>query len=160
MSEPARILGIDYGAARIGIALSDPLRLFARPHSVILHHSRDDDLDAIRRIATEEQVAKIVIGLPTNSEGGVGPQAQIVIRWALKLAPRIGLPVVFWDESYSSKTAEGLYRPPKKWSGKRKRHSNQALDHVAAAAMLQEYLDAGGGENEPGWPLESFSHYG
>jgi putative Holliday junction resolvase len=151
-------MGIDHGQARIGVAISDPMRLFARPHRIIMHSNREADLAEIECIIDTEQVSKVVIGLPTDSEGGVGSQARIAIRWAKALSQTIAVPIVFWDESYSSQSAAALRPRGSKRAG---RHSGkgQPADDLAAAIMLQDYLEAGGAENEPGWPLESLSHY-
>jgi putative Holliday junction resolvase len=153
MNESRRMMGIDYGEARIGVALSDPLGLFARPYRIISHTNIHGDLALLRAIAEREQVTRIVIGLPTDSQGGIGPQAQTVIRWARKLAQVISLPIVFWDESFSSADALAIRQSRSK--GKRGRP--EPLDDVAAATILQDYLDAGGADHEPGQPLEAFS---
>ncbi len=153
MSESRRLMGLDHGQTRIGVALSDPFGLFAHPHSVVTCTSPEATLATLGEIARREQVGKIVVGLPTDSQGGIGPQAIIVIRWARELAERTGLPVVFWDESYSSAEAAALMRD----SGQKKRRRGEPLDDVAAAAILQDYLDAGGTDHEPGHPLEAFT---
>ncbi len=147
-------MGIDYGEARIGIALSDPFGLFASPHSIIRVTEPDTVIEAIRKIITQEQVTKIVVGLPTDSEGRPGAQAVKTIEWARKLGETIPTPVVFWDESYSSESAKEL-RPRKKTRQPGKR--GQPVDDLAAAVILQEYLEAGGDDDyEPGQPLEAF----
>lgn len=153
MTDSRRLMGIDYGKARIGVALSDPLGLFARPYRVIVHTSTRDDLALLRAIAEQEQVTRVVVGLPTDSQGRIGSQAQAVIRWARKLARAVRLPIVFWDESYSSADALTIRQS----SSKSKRNRSEPLDDIAAAAILQEYLDAGGADHEPGQPLETFS---
>lgn len=157
MTTPRRILGIDHGQVRIGVAISDPLGLFARPHAVITHHNRETDFAAIGHIIETEQVTKLVIGLPTDSEGSIGSQAKVVIRWAVSLSHLIAVPVVFWDESYSSQLAGSLQPRRRKRAGKHG-GKEEPSDDVAAAIMLQDYLDAGGTDNEPGWPLESLSN--
>lgn len=147
-------MGIDYGEARIGIALSDPFGLFASPHSIIQATEPDTVIKTIRAILDEEQITKIVVGLPTDSEGRPGPQAVKVLEWARKLGETITTPIVFWDESYSSESAKEL-RPRKKTRQPGKR--GQPVDDLAAAVILQEYLEtAGGNDYEPGQPLEAF----
>lgn len=149
MSQMRRLMGIDHGEVRIGVALSDPLGMFASPHTIITHSTREEDLAALARIAHSEGVVKIVIGLPTDSEGRIGHQAARVVEWARAFAEVVGVPIVFWDESYSSAGAAEVLQS----TGKRRRRG-EPLDDVAAAAILQEYLDAGGSEREPGRPLE------
>ncbi len=70
MTESRRLMGIDYGQARIGVALSDPMGLFAKPYRVIIHTNTQADLALLRAIAEQEQVTRIVVGLPTDSQGG------------------------------------------------------------------------------------------
>ncbi len=150
MGESQRVMGIDYGEARIGVALSDPLALFATSYCVIKHTTSSADFAALKAIAEEQQVVKVVIGLPTDARSEVGRQAATVIRWARRLASHLHLPVVFWDESYSSRAAEQITR-------RRKGRRPEPLDDVAAASMLQEYLDARETEDEPGQPIEAYA---
>ena len=153
MTEIRRILGIDHGEKRIGVAISDPFGMFSRPHSIIQHTDAAAAHQAIRALAESEGVVKIVVGLPSDSQGGVGHQGQIVLAWARGLAECVAQPVVFWDESYSSSAAADILAR----GGKRRR--GEPLDDVAAAAILQEYLDAGGADREPGTPLADFTEH-
>lgn len=150
-------MGVDYGAVRIGVALSDPLGIFARPHSIITRTRPGEEFATLSTIARENEVARIVVGLPTDSLGGIGSQARLVIIWARELTKATkGIPVIFWDESYSSEEALAIQRA----SGKRKSADNRKrkpLDDVAAATILQDYLDAGGRDDEPGQTIETFA---
>lgn len=148
-------MGLDYGEVRLGVALSDPLGLFAHPHSIITRPSRGEQFAALVTIIEESQVVRIVVGLPTNSAGGIGPQAAIVIRWARKLAETVDLPIILWDESYSSEDALAIQRTMGKRRPKDDR-KHKPLDDIAAAAILQDYLDAEGTGHEPGQTLEAF----
>lgn len=154
MSELRRILGIDHGEKRIGVAISDPFGMFSRPHSIIPATTDDDVYASLGALAEAEGIVKIVVGLPSDAEGGVGHQGRIVLTWARGLAARVSPPVVLWDESYSSSAAADILAR----TGKRRR--GEPLDDVAAAAILQEYLDAGGAEREPGHTLDDFPHAG
>lgn len=147
-------MGIDHGIVRIGVALSDPMKLVATPHSVIVHTTNLGDFRKLQEIAQSTECCMAVVGLPTDSKGGIGHQAQIVLNWARKLRPVIEIPIILWDESYSSTSAE-QYRSSKKRSNKaRMRHQ---IDSIAAAYILQEYLDMREDSNgEPGTPLEAF----
>ncbi|GAB4480942.1 MAG: Holliday junction resolvase RuvX [Anaerolineae bacterium] len=154
MSTMRRIMGIDYGERRIGVALSDPLGWIARPYRVITPESEDAGLALLGEIVRAESVVKVVVGLPTDSRSQIGDQARTVIRWARRLSRSIAVPVVFWDETYSSAAAEELAgKRAKRGRGRRP----EPIDHIAAAAILQEYLDAGGAEYEPGQTLEAFA---
>ncbi len=134
-----RSLGIDPGEARTGLALSDPLRLTARPFEVV--RSRDMAV-VIERIATlvdEQEVSQIVVGLPRNMDGTLGPQARITAEFAERLAAR--LPEIShtqWDERLSSVQAERILAEARLTHQKRK----ALRDMVAAQIILQSYLDA------------------
>lgn len=127
-----RVLGVDHGDVRIGLALSDESGTVARPLQIVKHVSRETDAETIARIATEKDAKSIVVGLPTDSEGGVGHQARKVQRWAEALKQATAIPVEFWDESFSSQEAESLSH----------RKRGEPNDAQAAAVMLQNYLDA------------------
>jgi len=149
VSDLWRIMALDHGLARIGVALSDPLRMVARPATVITHISRQADFVAIAEIARAEDVARVVLGIPTSSTGGLTRQAVIVVQWGSRLARFLDLPVVGWDESYTSVAAEGV--------GSRRKGARGPLDDVAAAVLLQDYLDSGGTNGEPGQPIQTFA---
>jgi putative holliday junction resolvase len=143
-------MGVDYGFRRIGIALSDALGMIARPFAIIQRQTNATDFARLRAIIDHEQVAKLVVGLPTDSDGAIGQQAQRVIRWAHKLSAVIEIPIVFWDESHSSQQAETI-------RGVHQGRSQRHIDDAAAAVILQEYLDAGGASYEPGRPLDTLN---
>jgi putative Holliday junction resolvase len=136
-----RILGIDHGEARIGLAISDEGERVARPLQILAHSSRAADAEAIVRLATEHNVGKIVIGLPTDDEGDgrpiarIGPQTRKVQRWAEALKAATTIPIEFWDESLSSAEA-------RESRGQKKHKRRRPLDAEAAAFILQSYLDA------------------
>src|SRR5262245_12010517 len=81
-----KLLALDVGLARIGIALCDPLRLRARPHSTLTRTSRNDDFAQLANIVKAEEVVGVVCGLPLNMDGSAGPQAQSTRKWAMRLA--------------------------------------------------------------------------
>jgi putative Holliday junction resolvase len=152
MTDVSRIMGVDHGEVRIGVALTDPLRLFAQPYAIVPHTDKETALGELRRIVETENVGKIVVGLPTDAESRVGHQARIVLGWARNFAGKVDVPVIMWDESHSSLDGGAMAA-----SGGRRRRSGDPVDDLAAAAILQDYLDAGGGEHEPGQPLDAFS---
>lgn len=125
-----RILAVDPGDVRIGLALSDPTALIARPLRVIHHTARSEDAEAILQIAHEYEVDRIVVGLALDLDGEVGPQARKALRLIDSLRSTGSLPVEPWDESGSTQAAKrGNLRDP-------------MLDARAAAVLLQEYLNA------------------
>jgi len=126
-----RILAIDHGDARIGLAISDEGGMIARPLQILKHTAKKEDAEKIARIAIENNVEKIIIGLPLNSEGEMGHQANKVKRWAEVLKAATMIPIEFWDESFTSEQAESL-----------KHKRGEAVDDKAAAFILQSYLDS------------------
>ncbi len=127
-----RYLGIDHGDVRIGLALSDESGLIARPLQIILHVAREADAATVAKVAKDKQTQKIIIGLPTDGDGGIGHQARKVQRWVEALKAVTDLPIEFWDESFSSIEADAT-------PNQKRGHPN---DDRAAAVMLQSYLDA------------------
>lgn len=144
-----RILALDVGQRRIGVAISDPTQTLARSLVVL---NRKDDSQALKRVAAvveEEGVERVVVGYPLSLNGGVGTQAERVGRFARSLAQILEVPVELWDERYSTVDAERILRE-QGIDGRRRR---RRVDATAAAVILQDYLDArawhrdrGGGE--------------
>lgn len=134
-----RIMGLDVGNKRIGVALSDPLKLTAQGHCVIERRSLDTDMNRITAICREYQVGIIVVGLPLNMNGTEGPKALEVRTFARKLQNCSGLPVEFYDERLTTKSAERLLINADVSRKKRK----QVIDKLAAVNILQYYLDRG-----------------
>ena len=133
-----RTLALDVGDRRVGVAVSDPLGMLARPLTVIVRRSRDDDYRAIARLVSENEVSLVVVGHPINMSGEAGPQARRVERYASGLAERLDVPLVLWDERLSTVEAEDRLRQ----AGASSREYRSRLDAVAAAVILQSYLDA------------------
>ncbi len=128
-----RILAVDPGDVRIGLALSDPTGLIARPLKVLQHTARAEDAEAILQIAHEHEVGKIIVGLALDLDGEVGPQARKALRLIENLRSAGSFPIEPWDESGSTQAARrGNQRDP-------------MLDARAAAVLLQEYLNAQAG---------------
>jgi len=134
-----RILALDVGGKRTGVALSDPLRMVARPLLVIQRASKVDDFDTIGRLVTEHQVSLVVCGYPLSLDGNEGPQGQRIRRYAESLAETLAVPVELWDESYSTVEAESIMQVSRKRMTPKERR--QWVDAVAAAVILQSYLD-------------------
>jgi putative Holliday junction resolvase len=147
MNDETRLLGIDHGLKRIGVALSDPLGIIATPLTVLQATPKAEVLTRLAALVEEHAISKIVVGLPTDSEGHIGPQARTVLRWARQLAGTVSVPIVLWDESYSTADATATRRG--------KKHGRE-LDAVAAAVILQSYLEARRSTHEPGQPIQTF----
>lgn len=125
----SRVLAVDPGEVRIGLAISDPMGIVARPLRVLQHTSRDDDARRIAQEAHDREVGVIVVGVAYDQEGEVGPQARRNLRFVEALRAATDLPVETWDESNTTKRAVDL-------GG-----DENLLDARAAAVLLQEYLD-------------------
>ena len=139
-----RVLGIDYGERRIGIAVSDPTGTLARPVGTIVGDRTQ--MVAVKRVVEQiaqleqddEPVALIVVGLPSRLDGSANEQTARVSAFAALLRVRAGRPVVLQDERLTSHEADGLLAVRERdWRVRKRR-----LDAAAAAVILQEYLDA------------------
>lgn len=132
-----RLLGVDHGLKRIGLAVSDPTGLLARELRVYTRRTRAEDFTMIAHAVQEQGVYGIVIGLPSNLDlpEGVESQAGTVQRWAAELRTVVSLPIVLWDEQMSSADAQELAR-------QKRRRWDQPIDDLAARLILQSYLDA------------------
>lgn len=139
-----RILGLDFGIRRIGAALSDSRRVIASPLEV--YERRGPRLDArhYQELVNEEDVGRIVIGLPLHTDGGESELSGQARAWGNWLAEACGRPVVFHDERYTSVVAEEMMRA----SGLKARDRQARRDMLAAQILLQAYLDAGCPESE------------
>jgi putative Holliday junction resolvase len=132
-----RALGLDFGARRIGVALSDPEGILAMPMTAVDAEPDDQALERIAELAREHDVGTIVVGLPVSLDGTLGPQAQRVKSWADAIAGRTRIPVVTWDERLSTVAAGRALAEARVKRGKKKKR----LDSVAASLILQGYLD-------------------
>ncbi len=136
----ARILGIDWGERRVGIALSDESRTIASPHSVLVRSpSINKDLGRIVGLVIEHDVERVVVGIPVRMDGTQGPAADKVVEIVGKLRNLLDVPVVTWDERLSTAEAQKVLIGGDVSRRKRK----DVVDRVAAALILQTYLDSG-----------------
>jgi putative Holliday junction resolvase len=131
-----RILGIDLGRARIGVAVSDELGMLAHPVETI--PAQKDAAARIAEIVREKNAERVVIGLPRHMNGSVGVGAAEAISFAEKLRARVSCEVVTWDERMTTMAANRALRE----SGQKSRDSRSVIDQVAAQMILQGYLDA------------------
>lgn len=131
-----RILGLDHGDVRIGIALSDPTAFLASPLGVI-KNSRTAAAE-VASLAKEHQVEKIVVGLPRNMNGSFGPAAEKVRAFMQQLKEKTEIPIVEWDERLSTVSAHKALREAG-LNGKRRK---SVVDQAAAQIILQNWLDA------------------
>ena len=134
----ARVLGIDLGSRRIGVAVSDGLGLPAQPRATLARKGGVRDLEAIAAAVKEANADRIVLGLPLDPEGHEGPAAQRARVFGDKLRSALHLPVDLIDESFSTVEAEAVLLAADVSRARRK----QVVDKMAAAVILQRWLDA------------------
>jgi len=130
-----RVLGVDVGTVRVGLAVSDPLGATAQPLDVL---PADDALDAIVERARDLDASEIVVGLPLRTSGEHGPEAEAARQFARDIEEASGIPVHLWDERLSTVQAERVMRE----QGHDARRQRGSIDKVAAAVVLQSFLDA------------------
>lgn len=135
-----RVLAIDHGTRRMGIAISDELRTIAQPLEFIPADPRAAFLERLQQIIREKEVSLVVVGMPRNMDGSYGPAAQKVREFVAVLEDEIAVPIRTMDERLSSVQANRfLIQANVKRSKRRER-----VDQTAAAILLQSFLDAGG----------------
>jgi putative Holliday junction resolvase len=135
-------LGIDLGEKRIGLALSDALGILASPLEVFEYDSQETALEHILAVVKRSDVKKVVVGLPLNMNGSRGPEAQAAEAFADMLKQILEVPIVCWDERLTTSQAEkALLEADVSRAGRRTRK-----DMVAAALLLQAYLDTAAGK--------------
>jgi putative Holliday junction resolvase len=132
------VLGIDLGSKRIGLAISDPDERIALPAGVLESRGRAADLGALRRLAAERGVSRVVVGLPLHMSGRAGPEAETARAFARELAAALALPVETLDERWSTVEAERTLRETGR--SRKKRRSGEA-DTLAATLLLRTYLE-------------------
>jgi putative Holliday junction resolvase len=145
------VLALDYGARRIGVAVSDAGGEFAFPAPALLRQGGlERDLAALKRLVEERGIQRIVVGLPIHLDGRAGPEAEAARAFARELAAATGLEVEMLDERWSTREAERALRESEGGAGRRRRaRESGAVDSAAAALLLQTWLArahaAGGG---------------
>ena len=132
-----RILAIDHGEKQIGLALSDPTGTIANPLQVIAHISREKDIEQVVALAVEHQVSLIVIGQSLGEDGQPNLAGRRAGNFAEALRQQSGLPVEFWDESFSTRDA----RAARVQMGVSRKRRSGHLDALAATIILQSFLD-------------------
>lgn len=132
-----KFLGLDVGNRRVGVAFGDSEVRLATPGDVLTRGSFDDDARALAKWAREYGAAQLIVGLPRNMDGTRGAQAEAVMTYAERIGRALDLPVVFWDERLTTIEATQRVRE----TGGRGKKSRRGLDAVAAAVILQDYMD-------------------
>jgi putative Holliday junction resolvase len=130
-----RILGLDFGRARIGVAISDELQMLAHPLETI--PANEEPASRVAEIVREKQVDHVVVGIPRQMNGQIGTAATEVLEFVEKLRAILPCPVVTWDERLTTVAAHRALRD----AGKKTRDTRGYVDQVAAQMILQTYLD-------------------
>jgi len=133
-----RVLALDLGTRRIGLAVSDELQLTAQGMPTLLRRNLRTDLAELARIVSEKNVDRILLGDPRRMNGEQGRQSEWVREFAVRLEKHLGLPVEFWDERLTSREAERTLRG----SGIAHEDRKAAIDRLSAVILLQSWLDS------------------
>ncbi|GIO87910.1 putative pre-16S rRNA nuclease [Paenibacillus faecis] len=133
-----KILGLDYGDRRIGVAVSDAFGWTAQGLTVIERRREGGELDRIAELVSEHEVEEVVVGLPKNMNGSVGPRGEICMAFAEELKTRLQIPVHLWDERLTTVSAQRTLIEADVSRKKRK----GVVDKMAASLILQNYLDS------------------
>jgi putative Holliday junction resolvase len=137
-AERGRVMGIDYGSRRVGIAVSDPLRIITRGLGAL--DNVPGLIESIAAKVREEQVVLIVVGMPFAPDGGPGAKGEEVGRFIEALRAQVTVPVGIWDESFTTVDARRAFIDG--GMKKRKRQQKGRVDEMAARVLLQEYLES------------------
>lgn len=144
MTTQKRILALDPGSKRIGVALSDEMRWIAQPLETFERRTLDADVAHIGKLIREHDVGQVIMGMPLRLDGRMGPAAEQVEKFKAHLEEALSISVVAWDERLTSKSAEAMLIEADVSRRKRK----GAVDRVAAAILLQSYLASLSNERE------------
>ena len=131
-----RLMALDVGDRRVGVAVCDDMQLLATPVTVLTRRSRSEDAGRLGNIARERSVVGLVVGLPLHDDGSESTQARLAARYGHRIGNDLDLPVVLWNEHGSTQEAAARLEQ----AGRR--GTSPGLDAEAAAVILQDYLDA------------------
>lgn len=132
-----RLLALDVGDERIGVAISDELGLLARPYGVMQRVAGPESFVRLARIVECEGVGRIIVGLPLLADGTEGKQVRSTQAYVRGLTPYVAVPIVYWDERYTTQEARDLISR----MDSRRRREPVAIDAAAAAVILQDYIN-------------------
>ena len=137
MPDPGRILGVDYGTHRIGLAVSDSEGRIAFPEGTLQRRGERRDLETLCALVKERDVSGIVVGLPLHMDGRRGPEAEAAEKFAAGLGEATGVPVEMLDERWTTVEAERALRE----TGRKGRKRREVIDSVAATLLLRTFLE-------------------
>ena len=134
-----RTLSLDVGTRTIGVAVSDELGITANGVGTIRRENEAGDIEKLREVAREYRASRLVVGLPYNQDGSLGERGKRIKRFSKRVERSLGIEVRYWDESFSTRTAQDALI--KAGVGRKKRRT--VVDKIAAAVILEEYLLSG-----------------
>ncbi len=137
-----RLLCLDFGERHIGVAISDPTGTIARPLLTLQHRSKKEDFAAISCLVEKHDADGVVVGRPLSLDGTVGPQAERVDRYTDALKEHLDVPVIPWDERFSTEVADEILQLTRREKAKRRARADGEIDAIAAAVILQSYLES------------------
>lgn len=132
-----RILGIDTGDARVGVAISDELGMLAHPLETIVV-AKTNPIERIAALVADRSIEKVVVGMPRNMDGSSGPAAEKAQAFMATLREKVSCPVLPWDERLTTVSAQRSLRE----AGRKEKNQREIIDQVAAQVILQGWLDA------------------
>jgi putative Holliday junction resolvase len=132
-----RILAIDYGMRRIGLALSDPLKIIATPLETLVINSYEDGIKKLLALFNDHDLEKIIMGYPIGTSGNKTEQTLLVEKLIKELKTSISTPIIIWDERYTSLQAKSIMQE----QGIKTKNNKEMVDQLSARIMLQEYLN-------------------
>jgi len=133
-----KVLGLDIGEKRIGVAVSDELGYTAQGMQVLTRKGLDDDLAALKELIEAAEVTEVVVGFPKNMDGSVGESAQNVLSFVKKMEESLTIPLILWDERWTTAEATRVLLQADLSRKKRRK----VVDKLAAVLILQGYLDS------------------
>ena len=136
--EPGRVMALDVGGRRIGVAMSDPTRVLASPLTTLRAEPRPRAIGQIAELVAQHNVAEVVVGLPLTLSGEVGPQAKLVQAFVAELQAALAVPLHMFDERLTSVAADRLMQE----LGIKPERRRERIDEVAASIILQDFLDS------------------
>jgi len=149
-ASPGRVAGIDFGTVRIGIALSDPGRTIASPYENYTRRGPEQDARRFGRLVAEQGVTLFVVGLPVHLDGGESAKSTEARRFGQWLAELTGVPVVYFDERFTSSQAEQFLLE----AGLTKKRRKKRMDMLSAQIMLSAYLESSAPDQQAPGPLD------
>jgi len=138
MNEPGRVMALDVGGKRIGVALCDTLRILPSPLTTIKAQPRSAAIERITTLIRQNEVAELVVGFPLTLSGEVGPQAELIKRFVADLEPSLTIPIHLFDERLTTAEAERVMIE----MGLKAEQRRARIDEMAATIILRDYLDS------------------